>query len=166
MLTDGSTILAFFQKIIDATAELWQSIVDNPQPMVDYQFPAKIVSVAWVFIVILVGCGDDSTLTKPPPSLLSKQQMVSFLIDLHLTEAKMSYIEVRKTDSLEIIFRNYEKYLMNQHGFTDSIYLQSYAYYLDHMELMDEIYDDVVDSLSVMNSQQKALKLEETGETL
>ena len=73
----------------------------------------------------------------------------------------MNYIEVGKTDSLEMIFRNYEKYLMDQHGFTDSVYLQSYEYYLDHMELMDEIYRDVVDSLSVMNSREKARQLEE-----
>ena len=123
-------------------------------------------AVAMLMIIfVLVGCHQDSALTKLPPNLLDKQQMVSFLIDLHLAEAKMSYIEVRKTDSLEIVFRHYERYLMDQHGFTDSVYLQSYAYYLDHMELMDEIYDDVVDSLSVMNSRQKALQLEEDDET-
>lgn len=82
--------------------------------------------------------------------------MVSFLIDLHLAEAKMNYAEVRRSDSTEILFRNYEKHLMNQHGFTDSVYLKSYTYYLDNMELMNEIYDDVVDSLNVMSTLEKA----------
>lgn len=149
----------------------WQSIVHSPQSTVDYglwtidcELPTKIVSAVLVFIVTLTGCGNDSTFTDPPPQLLSKQQMTSFLIDLHLAEAKMNYIEMRKTDSLEIIFRNYERYLMNQHGFTDSVYLKSYEYYLDHMELMDEIYSDVVDSLSVMNSRQKTQELEEVND--
>ena len=119
-----------------------------------------------MFIFSALGCTSDSTLIDPPPQLLSKQQMTSFLIDLHLAEAKMNYIEMRKTDSLEIIFRNYEKYLMTQHGFTDSVYLKSYEYYLDHMELMDEIYSDVVDSLSVMNSRQKALELEKVDDNV
>ena len=114
--------------------------------------------------IAFTGCYHDRTLSDRPPQLLSQQEMVSFLIDLHLAEAKMNYIEVGKTDSLEMIFRNYEKHLMDQHGFADSVYLQSYGYYLDHMELMDDIYSDVVDSLSVMNSREKAKKLEETSE--
>ena len=124
------------------------------------EFVAKLLSVVLSF-AILIGCDTDASLSEPPPQLLDKDQMVSFLIDLHLAEAKMNYVEAGKTDSLEILFRNYEAYLMSQHGFTDSVYLDSYAYYLDHMELLDDIYSDVVDSLSVMNSQQKAQELEQ-----
>ena len=113
-------------------------------------------------IAVSTACTNDRTLSERPASLLNHQEMVSFLVDLHLAEAKMNYIEVGKTDSLEVVFRNYEKYLMNQHGFTDSVYLQSYEYYLDHMELLDEIYSDVVDSLSVMNSREKAKESEES----
>ena len=109
-----------------------------------------------IAILLFSGCDSNDVLSERPPQLLSQPQMVSFLIDLHLAEAKMNHVNTRNTDSTEIIFRHYEKYLMEQHGFTDSVYLQSYAYYLDHMELMNEIYNDVVDSLSVMNSQQKA----------
>ena len=124
---------------------------------------AKFLAVL-IFTFALSGCYQDHTLSERPPRLLSHQEMVSFLIDLHVAEAKMNYIEVKKTDSLEMIFRNYEAYLMDQHGFTDSVYLQSYEYYLDHMELMDEIYSDVVDSLSVMSSREKAKKLEEVDQ--
>jgi hypothetical protein len=92
--------------------------------------------------------------------------MVSFLIDLHLAEAEMNYAEVRQADSTEILFRNYEKHLTDKHGFTDSVYLQSYAYYLDHMELMDEIYEDVVDSLNVMSALEKAREQEAANDTL
>ncbi len=119
-----------------------------------------------LFTVTFTGCNYDTTLTEPSSQLLSKQQMVSFLIELHLTEAKMNYAEVRQSDSTEILFRNYEKYLMNEHGFTDSVYLESYAYYLDHMELMDEIYEDVVDSLNVMSTLEKAREQEAANDTL
>ena len=117
-------------------------------------------------IVTFVRCNYDRTLTEQPPQLLSKQQMVSFLIDLHLTEAKMNYTEVRQADSTEILFRNYERYLMEKHGFTDSVYLESYAYYLDHMELMDEIYEEVVDSLNVMSTLEKVREEEAASDTL
>ena len=119
-----------------------------------------------VIMLMLSACDEHNTLSEPPPQLLSQSQMVSFLIDLHLAEAKMNHIEVRNTDSLEIIFRNYEQHLLNQHGFTDSVYLRSYEYYLDHMELMNEIYEDVVDSLSVMNSQLQIAPPGNAGDTL
>ena len=133
---------------------------------------ACLVSVRSLFKTLLAiafalsGCTDNDTLAEPPPRLLSQQQMVSFLIDLHLAEAKMNYTEVRKTDSLEVIFRHYERHLMDQHGFSDSVYLRSYEYYLDHMGLMNKIYDDVVDSLNIMNSQLQMPEPEITGDTL
>ena len=126
----------------------------------------KTLFTVLISIVTLTRCAQDSSLTEPPTQLLSKQQMVSFLIDLHLAEAKMNYTEVRQADSTEILFRNYEKYLMEEHGFTDSVYLESYAYYLDHMELMDEIYEEVVDSLNVMSTLEKAREEEAAGDTL
>lgn len=137
---------------------LWT--VDDRVWTIDYRF-FKTVLIVLTSMITLTGCDHDNTLSKPPSQLLSQQQMVSFLIDLHLAEAKMGYTEVRQSDSTEILFRNYEKHLMNQHGFTDSVYLKSYAYYLDHMELMDEIYEDVVDSLNVMSTLEKAREAEE-----
>ena len=131
----------------------------------DYRL-SKILLIALTSIVTLTRCDSDNALTEPPSQLLSKQQMVSFLIDLHLAEAKMNYTEVRQSDSTEILFRNYEKHLMNEHGFADSVYLESYAYYLDHMELMDEIYEDVVDSLNVMSTLEKAREQEAANDTL
>ena len=139
----------------------WLLAVDCGLWTVDYRRPLKRALILLFTIAAFTGCNRDSTLSEPPPQLLSKQQMVSFLIDLHLTEAKMNYTEARQADSTEILFRNYEKHLMGQHGFTDSVYLQSYAYYLDHMELMDEIYADVVDSLNVMSTLEKAREMEE-----
>ena len=126
----------------------------------------KILFIALTSIVTLTRCDSDNALLERPAQLLSKQQMVSFLIDLHLAEAKMNYTEVRQSDSTEILFRNYEKHLMDEHGFADSVYLESYAYYLDHMELMDEIYEDVVDSLNVMSTLERAREQEAANDTL
>lgn len=147
-----------------STVHSQPSIINYRLSTVNYLF--KTLFAVLISVVTLTRCAQDSTLSEPPPQLLSKQQMVSFLIDLHLTEAKMNYTEVRQSDSTEILFRNYEKYLMNEHGFTDSVYLESYAYYLDNMELMDEIYEDVVDSLNVMSTLEKAREEEAASDTL
>ena len=105
-------------------------------------------------------CERPDELTKPPADLLSKEQMTSLLIDLHLAEAKMSYLDVRSADSIEILYRNYEYAIFEDHGVTDSAYFRSYEYYLDHMEGLEAIYSAVVDSFSVMNSMEKAKDLE------
>jgi hypothetical protein len=138
--------------------------VDYRPSTINYRL--KSLLIVLTFIVTFVGCRRDATTAEPPEQLLSQQQMVSFLIDLHLAEAKMNYAEVRRSDSTEILFRNYEKHLMNRHGFTDSVYLKSYTYYLDNMELMNEIYDDVVDSLNVMSTLEKAKQDEQSEEDL
>ena len=116
-----------------------------------------------IFLVscLLLGsaCEKSEALVAPPADLLGKDKMISLLIDLHLAEAKMSYTGSRNADSIEIIYRNYEHAIFEEHHVTDSAYLHSYEYYLDNMSEMEEIYSAVVDSLSVMNSMEKAKDL-------
>ncbi len=127
------------------------------QNILQYNLICKILLVllcsGWI-----IGCvqKDGKEYVKKPANLLSKEKMISFLIDLHLTEAKMSYIGVQKSDSVEMLFRNYEHYLFEKHDIDDSVYYQSYQYYLSHMNQLDEIYSAVVDSLSVLNSLEKS----------
>lgn len=106
---------------------------------------------------LLMACqpDDPEEFVQKPAQLLSKDQMVAFLVDLHLAEAKISYMGNSPVDSAEKMFRNYEAYLFEKHGIEDSVYLQSYEYYLAHMEQLDEIYAAVVDSLSVLNTMEK-----------
>jgi hypothetical protein len=79
---------------------------------------------------------------------MSKQQMVSFLIDLHLMEAKINVVRFPK-DSTKAYFPRIEEALFEKHNITDSVYFKSYQYYLNDMFAMEEIYSAVVDSLSL-----------------
>ena len=85
---------------------------------------------------------------KPPEDIMSKEQMVSFLIDLHIMEAKINVVRFPK-DSTISIFPEVEKALFKKHNITDSIYFKSYQYYLNDMFEMEKIYTAVVDSLSL-----------------
>ncbi len=122
----------------------------------------KLISFVLLFNMLLVACGPDEAadFVKKPDQLLSKDQMVSFLVDLHLAEAKISYAGIGKADSTERMFRNYEAYLFKKHHITDSVYYQSYEYYLAQMDQLDEIYASVVDSLSVLDTIEKNKSLE------
>jgi hypothetical protein len=96
-------------------------------------------------VVALFGCKPKD---KPPEDIMSKQEMVSFLIDLHIIEAKISVARF-PNDSVKVIFPQIEEELFAKHNISDSIYFKSYQYYLNDMFAMEEIYTAVVDSLSL-----------------
>lgn len=85
---------------------------------------------------------------EKPEWLLEKDKMIGFLIDLHLTEARLTRLGVKR-DSTQKLFEAYEKQLFDKHEIDDSIYYKSYNYYLEDIKEMKEIYVAVVDSLNV-----------------
>ena len=85
---------------------------------------------------------------EKPEWLLEKDKMIGFLIDLHLAEARLTRLGVKR-DSTQKLFEAYEKQLFDKHEIDDSIYYKSYNYYLEDIKEMKEIYVAVVDSLNV-----------------
>lgn len=98
-----------------------------------------------IIFAAITGCvGKDN----PPDGIMTKEQMVSFLIDLHIMEGKISVARF-PNDSVKAIFPRIEEELFEKHNISDSVYFKSYQYYLNHMFDMEEIYTAVVDSLSL-----------------
>ena len=79
---------------------------------------------------------------------MTSEQMVAFLIDSHLTEGNLQTIRIDR-DSLEVIFHQLEKELYVQHNIDSAQFMQSYHYYLHQIDELSEIYDAVIDSLSL-----------------
>jgi hypothetical protein len=50
------------------------------------------------------------------------------------------------------VFAAKEKHLLKEHNVTDSIFIDSYNYYLDHPLKLEDIYAAVVDSISLKQS--------------
>ena len=104
-------------------------------------------------------CACSSEEIEPPENLISKEQMIGFLIDLHLAEAKINTLGVPH-DSAKLLYKHYERYLFEKHHIEDSAYYKSFQYYLQDLEVMDEIYGAIVDSLNVMNTMSRAGEFE------
>lgn len=100
-----------------------------------------------------VGCqsanGDDE--------IMSKDAMVTYLIDLHIAEAQIQNLRLRK-DSSDFVFELYERHLLKKNGITDSLFTRSYNYYLQYPDKLEDIYESVVDSISVRKSMDDVLK--------
>lgn len=99
-------------------------------------------------LILLAACTQHKEVAElqQPDSLLTKQQMVDFLVDVHLLESQVKNLRI-PADSSRIVYSFFERDLYDQHGFSDTVYLNSYNYYLDKPSQLKSIYDIVADSL-------------------
>ncbi len=109
----------------------------------------KSCNLVFLVIIILfaVGCKDKKE-ASPPDWVVNKDKMIGFLIDLHVVEAKLIKLGVKK-DSSRLLFKAYQDELFVKHNIDDSVYFKSYNYYLSEVDKLREIYEAVVDSLNV-----------------
>ena len=101
-----------------------------------------------------------------PEGVLPQEKMVSFLIDLHIAEARINELNLRR-DSAEKFFEIVEDSLFRKNGIeSDTVYFNSYEYYLSDVQGMDNIYSAVVDSLSLRErlSKEREKEKESVGE--
>ena len=82
---------------------------------------------------------------------MDEVEMVAFLIDLHTAQATIQSLKLQP-DSSAFLFNTFERQLFEDHNALDSIFYQSYSWYLDRPEQMLEIYTAVVDTLSLRES--------------
>ncbi len=103
----------------------------------------------WLLIIIVVlSC---SRRDKLPDRIMKEQEMISFLVELHTIQSQVQNLRL-PADSSEILFIVLEKDLLSKMNVRDSTFYESFSWYLDHADMMYDIYSAVVDSLSLRNS--------------
>lgn len=113
-------------------------------------------------IIVLIGflglfsCGKPKE--KIPEGILTKEEIVPILADLHVAE-KMIAKERLPFDSSRIVYHSYYKNkVLEDRGVSLALFDSSFVYYTDHIELMLEVYTDVVDTLGNRLSKKKMEK--------
>ena len=96
----------------------------------------------FILIVILTSCFKG----EYPDNILSQDEMVSILIEVHLLEAKIQKLYL-KEDSSKVLYDHYEDMLFDDLEVDREKYNNSMIYYVDNGYEMGKIYDRVVDSL-------------------
>ncbi|NOT77114.1 MAG: DUF4296 domain-containing protein [Cyclobacteriaceae bacterium] len=99
--------------------------------------------VLMVILSTIVSCKKDTE-----PGVLTQAQMVDFMLDMYLSEARLQMIPITR-DSAFRLFIPRQDSLMRMKGITDSTLRRSYQYYLENPTKMEAIYDIVIDSLSL-----------------
>lgn len=83
--------------------------------------------------------------TPIPSGILQNDQMVQVITDIHLAEAKRDLLMT--PDSLVRAPINVQK-IFDEHHVAKSQYEQSLKFYVEHPELMNKVYDDVLNGLN------------------
>ena len=83
---------------------------------------------------------------KIPAGILPKEQMVSVLTDVHLAEAALTLNT--KNDSAALVAAGYYNFIYQSHRITKKQFDESLDFYTKHPELLEKIYEEVINELS------------------
>lgn len=95
----------------------------------------------------------DSILKSKPSGTLSEEQMTEVLVDIHLTEATLRIANdsiARKNDTADL--RKRFAQVFRKHDVTPDEFNASLNYYIEHVEILQNIYNEVIARLLVMES--------------
>ena len=76
------------------------------------------------------------------------EQVAGFLKDLYMLEAKVKDLKL-PSDSSKVVFMHFEKKLFEKHNMNDSLYRESFKYFIDDIKGLTIIYEIIADSLSL-----------------
>lgn len=111
-------------------------------------------------MMFTMGCAKDE---KVPSNILPRQKMVSILTDIHELEAKINMLRLEH-DSSKLLFNEHQARIFEQHNVSDSLYIKSFDYYMNRVDLMNKIYEAVVDSLSLRKNVERGNEAKEETE--
>lgn len=101
-------------------------------------------------LLLLVACARD----RKPEGLLSEDEMVQILTDIHLAEGIVSSFPIH-FDSSRILYPYLENEVFEKHAVSDSVFRTSLEFYMRDLRVMDRIYARTIDSLHVIESSGK-----------
>jgi hypothetical protein len=103
-----------------------------------------------VFLVLIVVAFSFCSKKKVenPKGLYTIEQIAVFLKDLYIVQEQVKNLDL-SDDSTKVIFAHYEKELYDKHGLEDSLYRESFKYYMDDVKGLAKVYEIIADSLSL-----------------
>ncbi len=90
-----------------------------------------------------------------PEGILSQDEMLPIVVDLHIAEEVIQSYNWNY-DSSRVMFHSvYKKEILKKHNVDFAQFDSSYVYYERNVELMNKLYERVVDTLSLRVSMKK-----------
>ena len=108
-----------------------------------------------LFCLCLLSCQQQTD--DKPANMIPQQKMVRILADIHITEALIER-NVSYPDTALVLYADKHTGILKKHAVEKQAFESTYRYYLTHLPEMDKLYEIVVDTLSVRESQAEAIK--------
>jgi hypothetical protein len=84
--------------------------------------------------------------TKIPPGILTQKEMIPILVDIHIAQAAAALYNTG--DTARRTMTDYMPYILKIHEVEKAFYDSSLSFYTQHPEIMQEMYDEVINELS------------------
>lgn len=108
-----------------------------------------------IFITIVFSCNNASKNTQK--DLLPESKMVEVLLDIHIAEAKVSEMKLNK-DTAFAIYQELENEIWKKHQLDKAKFVKTKTFYINNLDLYENLYKKIIDSLGVMESYQNSLR--------
>ncbi len=103
-----------------------------------------------VLFTFLISCSKKEE--KIPENILSKNKMIQVLVDVHIAEATIQNKYLALNDSTKNIAAGYYRNLFEKNKITEQQFRESFSYYSHHLDLLNKIYEEVINELSKSKS--------------
>jgi hypothetical protein len=110
-----------------------------------------------IYIIAILTIVSCSRKEERPKGIIPPEKMALILSDIYLAEHKAANIGLN-LDSSKVVLRHYELKIFDDHNTNDSIYKESFKYYLDHPGKLEAVYDIVIDTVSLREQVENAKK--------
>ena len=107
----------------------------------------QIYIVFFVLLAFITSCNQGNK----PENVLEKNKMATVLRELHKAEAYVS-TNFQYNDTSKYIYKKLEDSILTANGTQLIAFDSSMAYYSRNIKLLDEIYAEAIDSLSLEES--------------
>ena len=109
-------------------------------------FTKTILSALCLGGLLLSSCSKKEE--KIPENILSKEKMIAVMVDVQMAEASIQNRSLSITDSTKLIAAGYYKNLFEKNKITEQQFRESFLYYSHHLDLLNKIYEEVINELS------------------
>jgi hypothetical protein len=109
----------------------------------------RFLTIIFFPVVLFFSCGESKTETIPA-AVLPKEKMANVLAHIHIAQAEISMQP--GSDSLKA--EQFQK-IFEKDSITKQQYEESLSFYIEHPQLFNKVYEEVINELSKMQAQAK-----------
>jgi len=113
-------------------------------------FPYFLITLLPYFLISFSACKKKSV--EIPADVLKKNEMIAILTDVQIAEAAITLHTTTGSNGADFT-ASYYKYIFNKHKITAVKYKRSMDWYAQHPELLDKVYEEVINQLSKKQSE-------------